>query len=122
MDSRRQKKIGQLLQDEMSTFLQKEGANYYGNKFVTVTEVSITSDLQNCKIYVSVFDKNEGSNVVESLNSHIGDIRRRFGRIMRNSLRIIPEMVFYLDETLDNVYRLEEIFKKTKEEDNNPPA
>lgn len=122
MDSRRQKKIGQLIQDEMSKFLQKEGANYYGNKFVTVTEVSITSDLQNCKIYVSVFEKNEGNNVVDQLNSHIGDIRYRFGKIMRNSLRIIPDIVFFLDETLDNVFRLEELFKKVNEDDNNPPA
>ena len=122
MDSRRQKKIGQLIQDEMSTFLQKEGANYYGNKFVTVTDVSITSDLQNCKIHVSVFDKNEGEKVVDSLNSNIRDIRRRFGHIMRNSLRIIPEMQFFLDDTLDTVYRMEELFKKTKEDNNNPPA
>ncbi len=119
MDSRRQKKINQLVQDEMSIFLQKEGANYYGNKFVTVTEVKITSDLQTCKIYVSVFDKNEGEAVVEKLNSNIRDIRRRFGHIMRNALRIIPEMQFFLDDTLDNVYRLEELFKKNKEEENN---
>lgn len=116
MDGRRQKKIAQLIQDEMGTFLQKEGANYYGNKFVTVTEVSITPDLQNCKIYISVFGKNEGEAVVEKLNTHIRDIRGRFGSIMRNSLRIIPEIQFYLDETLDNVFRLEELFKKNNEE------
>ncbi len=116
MDTRRQKKIAQLIQDEMGTFLQKEGANYYGNKFVTVTEVKITSDMQNCKIYISVFGKDEGEAVVDSLNMHIRDVRGRFGKIMRNALRIIPEIQFYLDETLDNVFRLEELFRKNQED------
>lgn len=117
MDSRRQKKIGQMIQDEMGTFLQKEGANYYGNRFVTVTDAQVSPDLHICRIYVSVFDAKEGEFVVNSLNSHIRDIRKRFGHIMRNSLRIIPEMTFYLDDTLDQVFRLEEIFKQNKKEE-----
>lgn len=117
MDSRRQKKIGQLIQDEMGTFLQKEGANYYGQKFVTVTDAQVTPDLQVCRIYVSVFEKNEGEKVVESLNLHVRDIRRRFGQIMRNTLRIIPELEFYLDDTLERVFRLEEIFREQKQKE-----
>lgn len=122
MDSRRQKKLGQLIQEEMGTFLQREGANYYGNKFVTVTQASISPDLQDCKINVSVFgDASLGEQVVESLNKNSGDIRRRFGQIMRNSLRIIPHIQFFLDDTLDNVFRLEEIFKKTQDDKNKNP-
>ncbi len=122
MDSRRQKKMGQLIQEEMGSFLQREGANYYGNKFVTVTQASITPDLQDCRIFISVFgDAAIGEQVVESLNKNGGDIRRRFGQIMRNSLRIIPHIQFFLDDTLDNVFRLEEIFKKTQDEKNNDP-
>ncbi len=116
MDSRRQKKIAKLIQEEMGVFLQKEGANYYGNKFVTVTNADVSPDLGTCKIFVSVFDKNEGEKVVDMLNSNIRDIRRRFGSIMRNSLRIIPDMIFYLDDTLETVFRLEELFKKNQDE------
>ena len=117
MNSRRQKQISQLIQDEMGAFLQREGANYYGNKFVTVTEVNITPDLAACKIYVSVFNDKEADKVVEKLNLHIRDIRRRFGNLMRKSLRIIPEIQFYLDDTLDNVFKLEELFKKLHEDE-----
>jgi ribosome-binding factor A len=117
MNTRRQKQIAQLIQDEMSGFLQREGSNYYGHKFVTVTEVAITSDLQNCKIYVSVLNDKEAFKVVDQLNLHIRDIRRRFGTLMRKSLRIIPEIQFYLDDTLDTVFRLEEIFKKMHEKE-----
>ena len=122
MDSRRQKKLGQLIQEEMGTLLQREGANYYGNKFVTVTQASITPDLQDCKVHISVFgDIVVGEQVVDSLNKNSGDIRRRFGHNMRNSLRIIPQIQFFLDDTLDNVFRLEEIFKKTQEDKNKDP-
>ena len=115
MDSRRQKKIGQLIQDEMGIFLQKEGANYYGNRFVTVTDAQVTPDLQVCRIHISVLDRNGGQHVVDQLNAHVRDIRKRFGHIMRQNLRIIPDLTFYLDDTLDQVFRLEEIFKQNKQ-------
>ena len=114
MDSRRQKKIGQMIQDEMGAFLQREGANYYGSRFVTVTDAQVTPDLQVCRIFVSVLDKDQGTIVVDALNSHIKDIRKRFGNLMRRNLRIIPDITFYLDDTLDQVFRLEEIFKENK--------
>jgi ribosome-binding factor A len=111
MESRRQKKIAQLIMEEMGKFLQKEGANYYGSKFVTVTDAQITPDLAECKIYISVLNDKEPQIVVDKLNKHISDIRKRFGKIMRNDLRIIPVLEFRLDESLDNVFKLEEIFK-----------
>ena len=114
MDSRRQKKIGQMIQDEMGAFLQREGTNYYGSRFVTVTDAQVTPDLQVCRIFVSVLDKDQGTIVVDVLNSHIKDIRKRFGNLMRRNLRIIPDITFFLDDTLDQVFRLEEIFKQNK--------
>lgn len=95
----------------MGKFLQREGANYYGSKFVTVTDANITPDLAECKIYISVLNDKEPQLVVNQLNQHIGDIRKRFGSIMRRDLRIIPVLEFRLDDTLDQVFRLEEIFK-----------
>ena len=118
MDTRRQKKIAQLIQDAMGNFLQREGANYYGNKFVTVTGASITPDLQNCKIFISVLNDTAAQKTVDTLNTHIRDIRKRFGNIVGKQLRIIPEIVFYLDDTLENVFRLEEIFREIHKKDN----
>ncbi len=114
METRRQQKIAHLIQEEMSNFLQREGANYYGVKFVTVTAVKISPDMGLCKIYISIFNDKEPEKIVDQLNSHIGDIRKRFGNIMRKSLRIIPQLEFYLDDTLDDVFKLEEIFKTLK--------
>lgn len=98
----------------MGNFLQREGANYYGSRFVTVTDAQITPDLSQCRIYVSVFRDPDPQQLIDSLNAHHGDIRNRFGHIMRRNLRIIPEITFYLDDTLDKVFRIEEILKKDK--------
>ncbi|HPR27951.1 MAG TPA: 30S ribosome-binding factor RbfA [Chitinophagales bacterium] len=114
MESRRQKKIANLIREEMGTFLQREGANYYGSRFVTVTDATITPDMAECKIFISVLNEKEPQQVVNLLNKHVGDIRKRFGQIMRRDLRIIPMLEFRLDDTLDNVFRLEELFKQIK--------
>lgn len=112
MENRRQKKIADLIKEEISVLLQKEGANYYGNKFVTVTDATITPDLQESKIFISVLNEKEPQKIVDALNKHAGDIRKRFGNSMRQSLRIIPHLTFYTDDSLNNVFKLEEIFKK----------
>ncbi|MEZ5012753.1 MAG: ribosome-binding factor A [Chitinophagales bacterium] len=71
MDARRQKKVAQLIQDEMGRFLQKEGANYYGSKFVTVTNATVSPDLQLCKIYISVLQDKQAQEVVDKLPTHM---------------------------------------------------
>lgn len=114
MESRRQKKMQELIKEEMSKFLQREGANYYGSTFVTVTDVRITPDMSLCRIFVSVYKDKDQQHTVDLLNAHIKDIRRRFGTIMRRDLRVIPELEFHLDDTLDNVFKLEQIFNNLK--------
>ena len=70
--------------------------------------------MAECKIFISVLNEKEPQQVVDLLNKHVGDIRKRFGQIMRRDLRIIPMLEFRLDDTLDNVFRLEELFKQIK--------
>ncbi|MBK6730040.1 MAG: 30S ribosome-binding factor RbfA [Bacteroidetes bacterium] len=114
METRRQQKMQVLIKEEMSKFLQREGSNYYGTQFVTVTDVRITPDMHLCRIYVSVFNVATPQQTVDRLNAHIKDIRKRFGNIMRGDLRIIPELEFILDDTLDNVFKLEQLLNDLK--------
>lgn len=114
MESRRQKKIADMIKEEMGLLLQKEGVNYYGSKFVTVTDARITPDLAECKVFISVLNEPEPQKVADALNHHLPDIRKRFGNNMRHSLRIIPLLSFYVDDSLDQVFKLEELFKKLK--------
>jgi ribosome-binding factor A len=116
METRRQKKIADLIKEEMSVLLQREGANYYGNKFVTVTEATVTPDLQESRIFISVMNENEPQKIADALNKHAGDIRKRFGNSMRQTLRIIPHLTFHVDDSLNTVFKLEEIFKKIQDE------
>jgi len=114
MESRRQKKIAQMIKEEMGAFLQREGSNYYGSRFVTVTDATVTPDLAESKIFISVLNDKEPQKAVDLLNHHISDIRKRFGKELRHHLRIIPRLEFRLDDSIDQVFRLEELFKNIK--------
>lgn len=112
MDSRRQLKIASLLQQEFSDILLREGRSIYGNALVTITKVSVTSDLSIARFQISVFNVEPKEAVIEALIEHQFELRRKLGDKMRFHLRKIPELQFFLDETLDHVFKLEELFKE----------
>ena len=111
MESRRQQQIGKEIQKEIGNIFQKSGPSIYGKAFVTVTNVNLTPDLLIARIYLSVYNVKEKEEVIEQIRGHAHEIRYHLGNDMRHQLRRIPELEFYLDETLDYVYRMEEIFK-----------
>ena len=110
MDSTRQLKFARLIQKEISNLFSKEGKNYYGSSFVTVTNVRITPDLSVARIHVSVF-QNKGTEVLKKLNQHSREIRKELGERIRNQARIIPELEFFIDDSLDYADRINEIMK-----------
>ena len=122
MDSRRQLKISSQLQQEFSNILLREGRTLFGQAMVTITRVQVTSDLSIARFHLSIFNAEDKESVLETLKSHTPDLRRKLGEQMRFHLRKIPELQFFLDETLDHVFRMEEIFKELKKESpDNPP-
>ena len=116
MDSRRQQKVASLIKEEFSEILLREGRGIYGKAFVTVTQVKVTPDLAVVRFSLSVFngDKDE---VIQRFQDKKQELKRKLGEKLRFNLRIVPELEFYLDETLDDVFRMEELFKKIKEDD-----
>lgn len=121
MESRRQKKISSLIQKELSSIFQKYGPDYYGKAFVTITHVRVTPDLSIARIYISVYNIDDHQQVINILSRHISEFRGKLGNRLRNQLRKIPGLEFYLDETLDEVFRLEQIFKGIKKEGEDKP-
>lgn len=122
MESRRQQKVSRLVQKEISGILQKDGSMIYGSALVTVTQVRITPDLLVARIYLSIFNTGELQDVLDSIAGHAGEIRFKLGNKLRSQVRRVPELEFYLDDTLDSVFRMEEIFKdlNNKENEENP--
>ena len=116
MDSRRQLKIASLIKEAFTEILSRNGKSIYGKAFVTVTNVTVTSDLTLTRFYLSIFNAEDPDAVVESFREHKPEIKRHLGEKLRHHLRRIPEVEFFRDETLDNAYRIEAVFKKINDE------
>ncbi|MFN8287248.1 MAG: 30S ribosome-binding factor RbfA [Chitinophagales bacterium] len=117
MDSRRQLKIASVIQEAFADILLRNGKSLYGNAFVTVTKVKITSDLTLARFYLSIFNTQTPDEVVQRFDEHKFEIKRWLAERLRHDLRRIPEIEFFKDDTLDYVYHIEDVFQKIKEED-----
>lgn len=97
---------------------QRDGKSFYGQNFVTITSVSVTPDLSIARVRVSIFKAASTAAVMELLNKNNYEIRRKLGERIRNQARIVPALQFFLDDSLDYVDKMEDVFKKI----NIPPA
>lgn len=111
MSLRRQQKINSLLRETLSEIFQVHGVSFYGKAFVTITEVKVTPDLLTAKIYLSIYNVTDKEKSLGEIKSHGHEIRRHLGNKMRHHLRRIPELLFYLDESLDKALRINELLK-----------
>ncbi len=117
MDSRRQLKIASVIQEAFTTILSRDGKAIYGTAFVTVTNVKVTSDLSLARFNLSIYNSDAPDAVVQKFNEHKFELKRKLTEKLRHQLRVMPEIEFYRDETLDYAYHIEDIFKKIKEDD-----
>ena len=117
MDSTRQQKIGRMMQKEISALFTLEGKNYYGNSFVTVTNVRVTPDLGIAYVQLSLFKEKEAKKIIDHMNKASHDIRRKLGARIKNQIRHIPDLKFFHDSSLDYVDHMEEIFKEIHKDD-----
>ena len=116
MESPRQKKIAALLQQEIAQVLQgairKEGVN---NLLVSVTKVSVTVDLSVAKIYLSLFPSKEAGKWLEGIQSNAFQVKHDLAQLLRNELRRIPELQFFLDDSLDYIEGIDAALKATED-------
>jgi len=117
METTKQRKIAGVIQQALSEVFQRENLSMVKGGMVTISDVSMSPDLLIAKVYLSLYQIKDSKKFLEELQLHSPELRRQLGNIIRNQVRRIPELHFYLDETLDNVFRLEEIFKKIKKEE-----
>ena len=114
MEKVKQKKIASVIQQTLSEVFQKENLSMVKGGMVTISAVEVSPDLSIAKVYLSLFQIKEPKIFLEELKDHSHELRRQLGNKIKNQVRRIPELHFYLDETLDNVFKLEEIFKSIK--------
>lgn len=120
MNSRRQEKFAKLVQRDLGDiFLQKTPSLFKGN-FITISSVSVSPDMGYAKVYLSFFKVGNKNDLLDLVQMHKKEIRHELAAKIKNQVRKIPELEFYIDDSLDYVEHMEEVFKKIKS--NDPPA
>jgi ribosome-binding factor A len=119
MDSVRQRQIAENIRREMSAVFQLEGRNIYGQQaLVTITGVRITPDLGTARIYLSVFNAPSTKEaVLDQINENHYRLRSTLTPRIRSLVRRIPTIEFFLDDTLDEVEKLDRLFDEIKKQD-----
>ena len=110
METKRQKQINELLRRQFSMVLMEEGSYIFEKALVTVTRVVVSPDMQNAKIYLSVFNSENKQEVMMGINENNHRLRLALSNKVGKQLRRIPELQFYLDESLDEFFRMEKVF------------
>jgi len=112
MDSVRQQKVNKLLHMELAEIFRAESRNLFGGAFITVTVVRVSPDLGIAKVYISIMATKDKQAIFNLVNEQNHAIRKRLGIAIGKQLRIVPELHFYLDDSLDYAMKIEELLKK----------
>jgi len=115
-ENKRQKQIAGLLNEELSGIFQRLGLNMMEGGMVSISSVKITPDLLEARVYLSFFQVADAQEALKKIQEKAGEIKRELGNRVRQQLRRIPDVKYFRDDTLDQVFRMEEIFKKISEE------
>jgi ribosome-binding factor A len=116
MESKRQQKFAGVLQEELATIFQREGASYLPNTLVTITKVRVSPDLAVAKVYLSFLNTSNTALSVAEVNSHAGEIRYKLGARIRHQARVVPTLTFFVDDTNQYVEHMDKIFDKISRE------
>ena len=111
MQETRQNKIARLLQKELSLIFQQQTRATHG-VMISVTRTKISPDLSICTAYLSVFPSEKCEEILANINANNKQIRYDLGTRVRNQLRIIPELRFFIDDSLDYIEHIDELLKK----------
>ena len=111
-ESTRQLKVAKELQRDMAEIIRSKGMAMFGGALVTVSGVKISPDLSVAKIYVSIFPSDKADKVMEILEENVRALRGELGNRVARQLRIVPEITFFRDDSLDYVEHIEELLKK----------
>jgi ribosome-binding factor A len=111
METTRQNKIARLIQKELSEIFLLQTKSMKGI-LVSVSKVRISPDMSVCRAYLSIFPSEKGEEIVKNINDNIKSIRFDLGNRLRHQLRIIPELKFFVDDSLDYIEHIDELLKK----------
>ncbi len=111
MQETRQNRVARLLQKELAMIFQSQTRTTHGI-MVSVTRVRISPDLGVCTAYLSIFPSEKADEIIKNINQNAKTVRYDLGKRVHNQLRIIPELRFFIDDSLDYIEHIDELLKK----------
>ena|SRR6187551_2008421 len=110
-ESKRQKQVAGLLNKELSDIFLRMGLNVVGGGMISISKVTITPDLFECRVYLSFFQVDDREAMLQKIKDRAWEIKKDLTARVRNQLRSMPQLQFFIDDTLDYVFKMEELFK-----------
>ena len=111
MESTRQQKIARLIQRDLGDIFQALARDHFAGTMITVTKVHISPDLSVSRVYLSLFGKGKKEELIHEIRTHKKDIRYNLGKRIHKQVRIIPELEFFIDDSLDYIENIENLLK-----------
>lgn len=113
MESKRQHRISKLLQKDLGEILQYDSRTLYDGAMITVTKVNVSPDLSYAKIFISIFLPGSENNIIlEKVKDHAKETRHKLAMRVKNQLRVVPELQFFIDDSLDYIENIENLLKQ----------
>jgi ribosome-binding factor A len=110
-ESTRQKKVARLVQKEIAEIFLRKGSEYARGKMISITKVRVSPDLSYAKIYISIFPSENHNEMLQTIREHSNKIRFELGHKVRSQLRIVPDIAFFLDDSLDYIDKIDKLLK-----------
>ena len=115
-EGKRQKQVATVINKELNDIFLRMGLNMQDGGMISISSVKITPDLFEARVYLSFFQIKDNDAMLTKIQDKTKEIRKELATRVRHQLRSIPELTFYLDDTLDYVFRIEQLLDKVKKE------
>ncbi|HCL06360.1 MAG TPA: 30S ribosome-binding factor RbfA [Chitinophagaceae bacterium] len=115
-EGKRQRQVAGAIQEEMNDIFRRLNLAMIDGGMVSISSVKVTPDLLEARIYLSLFQVKDQKAVMKTIENRAWEIKKELADKMKHQLRRIPVLHYFLDDTLDYVFKMEEIFKKINEE------
>ena len=119
-EGKRQKQVAAVLSEELNDIFRRLNLNMISGGMVSISSVKITPDLLEARIYLSMYKVQDENAALKKIDSQSWEIKKELTARVKNQLRRMPILKFYLDDTLDHVFKMEELFKQINEEQKPP--
>lgn len=116
MESKRQQKFAGVIQQDLAEIFQREGMNFLPNTLVTITKVRVTPDLAIARVFLSFFNTENTALALNTIKAKASEIRYKLGARIKNQVRIVPQLEFFVDDTNAYVEKMDKLFDQISKE------